>query len=300
MKEKSKKILIILCSVIVVGLLAAGLALAFVFAYNPYQPKQVQIIDDGNSVYLYAELNDNYKSYRFKFENKETGDLIVDSTSNLLTTYDMFRSGVAIGQEYKISVCYINEDSVRNSQFSSKITWTPYTYLQNPTIVYDIDNNIIRWENVEHASYYEVYYNYQTQEKMIRVEQNNIDLQLIDGGQRDIYVVAKSNSEYYKQSLNSNIVEIGVIHQIPNFSSISFDQNTKTLHLTSPENIQKMKVFINNHEYQMNIASTLEDQVYCYSVDITAIYQDGATIGVCPATLDQYNEYSSGDILYLQ
>lgn len=300
MVEKSKKILIILCSCIVIGLLCVGFALAFVVGYNPYRPNKLQVIDDGNSVYLFADMNDNYKSYRFKFENSETGDLIVDSTKNLLTTYDMFRSGVVIGEEYNISVCYLSDDSVRNSQFSESITWKPYSYLQSPSIYYDVDHNVIRWEDVENADFYEVYYNCQNEEKMLKVQQNSIDLQLIDGGQRDIYVVAKSNKEYHKPSLNSNTLEIGVIHEISNFSTISLDTNTKILYLTSSEKISKMRIFVNNNSYEKNIESVKDGDVYTYAVDITEIYQTGASIGVCPVTIDSYNVYTSGDVLYLQ
>ena len=299
MAEKSKKILIILCSVIIIGLLSVGLALAFVVGYNPYRPNKLQVIDDGNSVYLFADMNDNYKAYRFKFENSKTGDLLVDSTKNLLTTYDMFRSGVVIGEEYKISVCYLSEDSVRNSQFSESISWKPYSYLQSPSIYYDASHNVIRWEDIEDADFYEVYYNYQNAEKMIEVQHNFVDLQLIEGGQRDIYVVAKSNKEYHKSSLNSNTLEVGVIHEIQNFSTISFNEGTKVLHLTSSEKISKMKVFVNSNSYEKNIESTEEDDVYIYDVDITEICQTGASIGVCPVTIDAYNVYTSGQVLYL-
>ena len=301
MNEKNKKILTFLFSFVIIGLLGAALALAFVLGYNPSRPNKVEIIDDGNNIYMFADVNDNYRAYRFKFTNAEKGDLVIDSTKNLMTNYDMFRSGVEIGVEYEISVCYVSEDNVQNTQYSEPIKWKTYAYLESP-VIYETGDNLIRWQNIENADYYEVHYNYQADEKIVVTDENFIDLQRIDGGQRDIYVVAKSNSESYKRSLKSNIIELTVVHEIQNFSTISLNSEgeNKILNLTSAEKIEKIIVYINNQQHKVNVTSTLQYNIYTYSVDITSIYVDGATIGVSPTTINEYNVYTSGQVLYLE
>ena len=297
MMGKSKKILVILLSIVVSCLLAGGFALAFFVGYNPYKPNQILIIDDGNSVSLYAETNDNYKSYRFRFENEEKGNIVIDTMKNILETYDMLRDGIEIGVKYDVSVCYVSDDSTRSTQYSAKIAWTPYTYLQGP-VIFKSDNEIV-WEDIENADYYEVHYNFQNGEKVLIVEQNYLDLQKIDGGQRDIYVVAKSNTEYYKESLKSNIIETEVIHTISNFTSIEFNSTTKILSLESTEKIEKAKIYIGQNQYDVQMSPILNGEIYIYSIDLTDIYINGYNIAVRPVTTDEYNIFpETGDMLY--
>lgn len=300
MKGKSKKVLIVLCSIVLAGLVGAGLALAFVLGYNPYQPNELKVIDDGKSVYVYADMNDNYDSYRFKFENAERGDLIVDSTKNLMTSFDMFRSGVEMGVEYKISVSYINKDNTKNSWYSDPITWKTYAYLESPVIVHDNYANVITWGEIENADYYEVHYNYQTSEKVVTTEENSLNLQQIDGGQRDIYVVAKSNSDGYRPSIESNTLTIAVVHEIENFATVSFSETSKVLTLTSNEIIRKMRVIIGATSHEYNTNPVYENGKYNYTIDITEIYEADKQIGVSALTYDEYNVYTSGQVLYLQ
>lgn len=296
MNEKRKKILKVLGYIALLSVLLVGIAVAFVVGYNPVIPNTVQVIDDGNSVYLYAETNDNYSSYRFRFENDEE-NIIINSRRNLLSCDEMLQSGIEIGKNYSVTVTYISSDDTFNSRQSRPLSWKAYTYLDAPYLYRDGD--YIRWEYVENADFYEVHYNLNSEEKVVAVNYCYYALQNIEGGQRDVYVVAKSRDESYKESLKSNTLELEVVHHLANFENVEFDVQTLLLTMTSSERIDKMNIYVGEKQFQReNLNPTLIGEVYHYLVDLSAVFETEFSIGIAPASIDRYNIYS-GEILYI-
>ena len=298
MKEKGEKILIIICFTVLFTLFVGGLGLSFLVGYNPKIPDAVQIVDDGNNVYIYSEMNDNYSSCRFKFENDEDGNIYIDSKKNILTMSEMLHSGIEVGKEYRITVTFVTDDDSFNSMQSKPLDWKVYDYLATPNIY--SSGNYINWSGIENADFYEVHYNLKSDDKFITTENTFFDLQNIPGGQRDVYVIAKSNNESYKTSLKSNTLELSVVHRLASFENAQFDGVNKTISMTCKEKIEKMIIYIGESQHEReNLTPVLTDGVYHYLVDITTIYEHSAIIGIAPMTIDQYNVYYGG-ILYLQ
>ena len=301
MEEKGRKIFISIVLTITLGLVLGCFSIAFIVGYNPFIPKALLVVEEGQEVYLFAEVNDNYDIYRFRFSNSEHGDVVIDSTQNRLSSYEMTRMGVEVGVEYDITVTYLGVNGEAPSNPSKPMTWTPYVYLQKPQLQYDEQQNRITWQTVANADYYEVYYNYSMSGKVITTEDNFLDLQRIEGGERLIYVIAKSNNtNAYRPSVNSDTLDITVIHNLPSFQSIDFDEETNTLHLTSSEAITAINLYINDQPRAVqNLSPVLQEGVYHYDISLTGFYQSGDTIGVCPLGDGVYNVYT-GDILYFQ
>lgn len=303
-KEKSNKTLYIILAVIV-GLLALGGAIAaFVLNYNQSAPDKVSIIDDGKAVYVQAEMNDNYRLYSFKFVNSQDGEILIESENNTLTIEDLLENGIEIGKTYEVSVCYLAQNEGNNSQYSEPITWQVYTFLDAPIISYNADEELLSWQAVENAQYYLVYYNGLTEP--IQTENTYLNLQTIVGGEREFYVQAISGEEVesdkksYKDSPFSNKLNISVVHKFLDFTSVSFDEETKEITITGSEDLDSFYIYLNDTPYEcIDFEKTYSDGVYTYKVNINILssYNEGDTIGASPRTIDEYNIFD-GQIVY--
>lgn len=300
-KEKSNKTLYIILAVIV-GLLALGGAIAaFVLNYNQSAPDKVSIVDDGKAVYVQAEMNDNYRLYSFKFVNSQDGEILIESENNTLTIEDLLENGIEIGKTYEVSVCYLAQNEGNNSQYSEPITWQVYTFLDAPIISYNADEELLSWQAVENAQYYLVYYNGLTDP--IQTENTYLNLQAIVGGEREFYVQALSGEEgeaSYKDSPFSNKLNITVVHKFLDFTSVSFDEETKEITITGSEDLDSFYIYLSDTPYEcIDFEKTYFDGVYTYKVNINILssYNEGDTIGASPRTIDEYNIFE-GQITY--
>ena len=303
-KEKSNRTLYIILATVVGLLILCGAIIAFVLNYNQSAPDKVSIVDDGKAVYVQAEMNDNYRLYSLKFVYSQDGEILIESENNTLTIEDLLENGIEIGKTYEVSVCYLAQNEGNNSQYSQPITWTVYTFLDAPIISYDAEEEFLSWQAVENAQYQLVYYNGLTDP--IQTENTYLDLQTIFGGERVFYVQAISGEEVesdkksYKDSPFSNKLNISVVHKFLDFTSVSFDEETKEITITGSEDLDSFYIYLNDTPYEcIDFEKTYSDGVYTYKVNINILssYSEGDSIGASPRTIDEYNIFE-GQITY--
>ena len=304
MKEKNIKIIVIILFSIA-GLLAiGGIVTAFLLNYNQYKPEQVQILDDGQNVYVSTKLNDNYSLYRFVFKDNDGNEIIIDSEKNTLSVEELINQGIKIGTSYEITTCYLSENVGNNSLFSDSVTWTCYVYLSSPKIFYDENSNSLKWESIEDADYYKVFFNHNdVSENFVIVETNSISMSEFEGGEQTFYVIAYSNDSSYRASIKSNELNLKVVRQFKEFTSAKLDDYN--LILTGQENLEKILVYINNDEAKevVDFQTTYdeEENLYTFTIDIKTILPQPSgfdVIGASPATIDEYNVFT-GKIVYV-
>ncbi len=291
MKNKILKI-IISCVLVIVAI--GGLATAFLLNYNPYVPDVVEITENDDQVQILAKANSSYKGYRFVF-SIEKEEKVVESENNIITLAQCLENGVELGQTYKVKFCYLAMAKGNNSQYSKEITWRAEIGLKAPVITLNENDNSLTWTAVDNADFYTICYNQGTL-KSTDVTECKFSLSQIPVGERSFYVVAKSNKDYIRSSKASNVIEKTFVRQMQGFSSVNFNKESKILTLKTSEDLKEIVVFVNANGYTCYKFSknVLADDVKEYVIDISLIYEDDATVGAKPVSIDRYNVYEGG------
>lgn len=236
---------------IVAGLgIVVAIILAFLLNYNVSSPNQVEILKDVKT-YFSVNANNNYKGYRFVFEGD--GDkVIVDSPKNIIILDEDIKSqDLKVGVKYSVYACYLGETEGANSDYSKPVSWTYYYQLSAPVISYEEKTNIISWPEVEYAKKYVIHIidkSNLSKELPIEQTQTSFDLNLIDGGEKEIYVYAFSDNEYVEQSKVSNILNITFVKSFKNILEASYDISSSTLTFVSSQKIDKIDLKIDSAE----------------------------------------------------
>ena len=282
--EKKKLWLIILGSVLFVGVIV-GIVLAFLFANNCDMPNKVEQKDN---VYFYVDANNNYKGYRFKFEN-ENQTLVFDSQSNIIYIDDL--EGLIAGSKYQVSACYLSDSDSANSEYSEPITWTCYLRLDTPVLF--IERDEISWQEVENASYYKVQIISSNGTIFKQTQFASFDLNDIAGGQYEIFVSAVSNQSYYIESALSEKLSVDFYKKFQPFVSASFNNENKILTIVGNQELNKIDIKIGITVYKdFVIKPVLEDDKYIYNVSLKDFFIDDDTfIGARPSSVDEFNVY---------
>ena len=277
---------------IVLGLVAvAGLLTAFLANYNAYSPNAPIVFDDGTNIYLSTTFNDNYEGYRFKFTSQGE-EIIVDSDDNVIEANEVLENGAILGEKYDVSVCYLAKNSGNNSQYSKVTEWICQSYLSTTTITRNITENKLVWANVDGADYYRIYYNNAEEEFFLDTTELSLDLQQFVGGEKMMYLVACSRNSNLKQSGKSNTLEFNLQHYFSEFSNLTFDKKTKILTAENNENLEKIVVRLNTTSYiSIKFEVQEKENVFVYSIDLTAIYNNENVIGLKPADVDEFNVF---------
>lgn len=299
-KLTKKQIITIIVSIVISLLAMGGIITAFILNYNVSTPDKVSVYDDGKNVYVKAEMNDNYSFYNFKFTQEGQDDIIIETENNVLTLEFLESEGIVVGQEYQISVKYISENDGNDTDYSEPITWMVYKIIQAPILSYE--EGFLKWEAVEFADYYKVFYNGTIQNEITTTE-TSLDLQTIEGGKFEFVVVAYSNNnDVYKKSIESNKVSQEVIHKYLAFESVEFDSRTKIMKIKGYEKLDIINVYLDSLLYECNNFKTTfneEEKIYEYEIDLSLFYSSQTEIGASPAIKDEYNVYD-GEITYVQ
>lgn len=290
-----KRVLNVLIWVIIIAIILSGVVTAFILNYNTSAPAKIEVLDDGSNVYIKADMNDNYLTYRFKFVDDDEKEIIIDSEENTLTIADLLSEGIVLGQTYQISVQYLSENAGNNSEYSESITWTVYTYLSSPVLTYDSEYDIVTWEEIENADYYKVHI---SGLDAFETTVTEIDMQSLIGGERAFYVEAYSNTTYYKASMPSEQLNVKIVHKLLPFESVSFDEESKILTIQGKEQLDRINVYLNETVLQaVEFDTSEQDDLFTFTIDLSLYYLGGMTVGASPATKDEYNVYE-GDVIY--
>ncbi len=288
--KKSSKLAIIICFSIV-GVLTAILGgTLFAVNYNLETAPTVEIVDDGHSLIFTTMASENCKVYRFRFSSRE-GVVSFDSQSNSLF---LSASQLVPGQTYNVSVCYLREIGGNNSKYGKEKTFSFYSYLETPKL--KLEASKLSWASVKGADYYLLYCNNAalTMPKAV----TEIDISSLPGGKADLFVVACSYQNFYKQSNPSNIINKDCQHSLSAFSNITLNTDTMILTADNVEKLDKINIHIGSKVYQTSNFSvlTLVNGSFRYTINIKAIYMQSVQIGVSPVE-DENNIYS-GEILW--
>lgn len=292
-----KKILLILIGVFAGICVAVAIALAFLLNYNVSSPNQVQILKD-NQTYFSVNSNNNYKGYRFVFENN--GDkIVVNSSKNVIILEVIILeedvTGFVPGQKYYVTACYLGETEGANSDYSKPVEWVYYYKLESPLISYDNKTNIISWNKIDSADYYMLYIKQPLNTISVKLTEIKYDLNLIDGGEKEIYVYAFSNNEYLEQSKVSNIVQTTFIKYFDEIVEGEYNLSNKTLTFVTLQKIDKIDVKVDSLQVAfLNTKLQSEnDGVYIYSVILENFAISASTnIEIAPSTIDSYNIFN--------
>ncbi len=300
MKDKkqisSKKLILIISTILLALVAVAGLAMAFLLNYNGFSPAKVQVLDDGENVYIMTTVNDSYEGYRFKFTTNEN-EIIIDSTTNMISSELIIEKGAIIGQTYNVSTCYLGKNKGNNSEYSDGILWLCSKYLATPSITYNEVKDSLQWSEIENAEYYRIYFD--GDNEYIETSKLFLDLQTIEGGDYTFTVMAFSDKAGYKTSASSNSFIKKVVHYLNGFLEISFDPTTKVVTATSDEVYEKIQIILDSTNYEINLfdLKKLENGNFEYKIDINTIYKDETTIGIAPLDKDEYDIFR-GDPKY--
>lgn len=294
-KPLNKKVIYIVVGVFVAILFLVGILTAFLSNYNTYAPDKVEVLDDGSAIYLKVKQNENYKGYRFVLKSSSGDEKIINSTTNVISKSELLESGAVPGEEYKVKVCYLSENDGNNSQFSPAVDFKFEYYLEQTEI--SLLQNGLTWSKVEGADYYIVYST--DQQKEFSADENSVSFDEFSGGIHYFSVGAFSNKDYLKSSL-SKTMEKKIVKNIEQFSSVDLDQEYN-LTVEGKDLFEKFYVFIDSERYQVLTESYSFDEetkVYKMRVNIKTIVSSGEKIGVSPMTIDEYNVYNGGILLY--
>lgn len=294
---KKQKAFLILAFVCVCLLLVGGGVTAFIINYNLQVAPTVEILDDGNMIFAKTQVKSDCYGYRFRFVSEDK-TFYIESKNNVVEITG--NENVEIGARYAISVCYLGEIEGNNSDYSVAVTWTSYEYLATPELSYLEDEKSIVWTQVENASYYMVYYGDKSERV---VGETTLNLATLSGGEKDIFVIAYSDKNYYKASKPSNVLKnIVIYHELQPFDSMEYNSEQFVLTIIGREELKLINVYINGNKYETSNFTTERQGLglYKFSVNISAIYHsdDVIRLGASPASESEFDVYN-GEIKYL-
>lgn len=291
--KKSAKVVYITLAVLFALLLIGGLVLAFLLNYNLYCPEYIKIIDDGKNIYLTTPSNENYRSYRFIFTDESGKEIVIDSENNTLQSDKFFESGVERGKTYKIQSQYISENTGNNSAKSESITWTAFSYLGQTQGIYDSENQILSWQDVENASGFNIVLQGIYNSYTIFVEENEFDFNGILGDSYQARIFPVSNSNAYQSPIEVDSFTFIYNKTLSDFTDLSFDRENKILECQNVDLISSATVSVNGTSYSTsNFEVKEENGVYIYSISLS-IFNDFSIIGIRAEGTNQFNNSSA-------
>ena len=232
--KKKRNIILISVIAAVVVILTASLLLVFLLKPNP--ANAVEVIATDHQIFVKAAINEEERTYKFKFECDGQVEEI-PSTSNILEITDYLWSGqLELGKLYKVSVCQIEPSGVLAGDYGQATSFIPTLKLQSTNVIYDESTKIISWQEIKGADFYYVAYNDGLDVIKVRTDDTAFDTTLLKGGERNIFVTAASNNNYLLESNASNLINTVVIHNISEFTTAFIDVNY-TVNILSPERV---------------------------------------------------------------
>ncbi len=292
---KTTKKQMIVVGVFAVSVLLVIIALIVVISLNvnKTKPSSVKIFDSNGQVYCQAEANDNFLGYRFKFDDGKNA-LTYDSKDSLVAIDDI--QSLVIGVNYKVSVCYLAEMEGGNSEYSKSIDWLAYSYLKSPVIVQAEDK--IDWDDVEGADYYNVYYTFNKLE-VIRCTASEIAFDKLPAGNVEISVVAMSNYNYYKPSLNPAQLNLIIYKELKSFSTINYNSSNNVLTIRGMERVELIEISLDGQSYFVKDFSVQgSGGAYTYTINLSAVIGHATSIGARPASDNAYISYK-GEFIFV-
>ena len=298
--SKKSKIVLKLCFVLLAVLAIGGLACAFSLNYNDHMPSQPFIINDSNGVLITTSSNENYKGYCFRFTSA-TGEVFINSDTNTVSEEVMLENGLNVGENYVVSVCYMNSNNERGTDFSQGLSWRFMLNLDQPVLMINRAEQRITWAEVPNADSYTVFRKSGKAFQKQTTTSCYIDYSLWEGGRKEVYVVAQSNKVGYNSSGASNLLAFNHTYKLRELKAenVTFDASKKILTVKTADQLEFMAIYIDGVRSIFKLQPvTAVSGVYTYKVDLTIKYTQGSRIGVAPYPASEFYSFS-GQILYL-
>ena len=293
MTMMGKKWIKILLAILLGGLAVASIVFVCILNFKDSSPEELNIKVENGHVIFSTNANSNGFGYTFKFR-ENNNEYYIKSDQNLLE-YDqeVINAGVVVGKTYKVSVAVNREVDAGKSFYSKEVDWKATIYLDAPII--SVDSNTLIWDNIDNAEYYDIYYNHNGEMLKIRTTENCYNLEKMQGGRSDIFVLAGSSNDNYLTSLTSNkLKDVDIIHEILPVSSFTFNKTNSILTIYLQEKVEALALYLDEQTY------TIVDLVYvgdnCISCNIDYIYSGQKKIGLKPKAVNEYNRCSSNPV----
>lgn len=288
-KVSKKQIIGVICFAVCAILALGGIITAFVLNFTKTVPSQLRFLDREGEFYFQAVPNDNYFGYIFKFYNVDTKqEYLFSQDDSLLYVNDL--EGLELGATYQVSVCYKGEVEGGNTEFSRPYNYTMYKYLGTPQV--SIKEDSIEWDPVEDAREYKVYYG-DTNLLIKTTEETSIGFEQLPVGKRKIIISAVSDKKYLYESLKPAVVEPTVTHEVAQFVSVTFSQQTNLLQIVSKDRFVAVDIKIGESVKRAEEFDVINNSngTFTFTINIAAIVGDSVDISAKPVPKLPYYVY---------
>lgn len=289
--SKKKKIIIGVSVGVSLAVIIAVIVLCLVLL-RPSEGKNVSVILSGEQIFVQADEADEDYTYRFRFVSNGEERLYDSSSRTLDITEEFWQGNLRLGENYTISVCYVDSAGVLAGDYGEEIISSFALKLASPDV--SLAEGILTWDQVRGADYYTIYFSVGDELQSMTTQELSFELSALPGGERSVVVTSCSNNANYIESQPSTQFTATVIHEIPAFNSAFLNPTTCVLTIESSEKVSAIRVMDN-----LGGSFLIEQLDYEYSngtwlitANLQAIYQSGATYTVQPEA-DEFNLYSS-------
>lgn len=290
MSKINKKQKIIIISVVSALLVITAIILFLcLFVFKPKSAPSVEVILAGEQVFVKVDESEKDYAYRFRFQENNNEVCYDSSTSVLNITEELWQENLKIGVQYNISVCYIDSGGVLCGDYSQPIEYTFNIKLSSPVL--SLNENILSWEEVRGADYYNVSYYFIDRTFNISTSTLQFDLTTIPGGKYNVNVTSCSNKENFQQSQESQIT-VELNHNLMPFLSATINPQTFILTVDGNEYIPAIRLTddVGNSYLLKDFSIEKSSNGWRYRIDVKAIYVSGRIYYVSPEPFE-FNSY---------
>ncbi len=263
-KKKNSKKMFLIFSICIVGIL---LLLSFGIWLGIYikngktlqlpSEAELEIVQINDKTFLLFDEIEGANKYIFKISTENESVEIV-SEKNIVDVSTYFNQT----KNFSVSVCVQGKDERSKSKYSEELNFKSIVKLESPHIVYNETENKVFFENVENANYYSVYYIKNDVVNIFEIIDTNSNVNFdcnFENGDYYVFVVAKSNSDFFSSSEPSNIISI---HANKNeIKPISAELKGTNLSITLPQVCDYVQIEIGNKIYNFKTEDKLKFQI---------------------------------------
>lgn len=270
-KKLSKKSIIII-TISLLAVIIATISSMFIILYIKNGKKivlpsssQVEVIKNDDDIYLISPIIKNAEKYIFNITT-EKENFTIESESNIVDV-----SGyLSQPKTFEIKFCAQKVDARSRSKYSKTLQYQNTEYLKTPNISFDSKDNSIVFSHINNADSYTVFYIKENEIKQKEFIKQGPKAKLfldIPNGDYTVYVVAKSNSPYFKQSKMSELIQIQIINKIPSPKSAILSGNKLKVELEETCEQIVIQIADIKYFYQTNGQKSLDIDLSVFNID---------------------------------
>ena len=281
--SKKKKIIIGVSVGVSLAVIIAVIVLCLVLL-RPSEGKNVSVILSGEQIFVQADEADEDYTYRFRFVSNGEERLYDSASRTLDITEEFWQGNLRLGENYTISVCYVDSAGVLAGDFGQEIVSSFNLKLASPDV--SLADGILTWDHT-------IYFSLGDELESMTTQELFFNLSALPGGERSVVVTSCSNDEHYIESQPSTQFTASVLHQIPAFDRAFLNPTTGVLTIESSEKVSAIRVMDNLGDSFLikQLAYEYSNGSWLITANMQAIYQSGTTYTVQPEA-DEFNIYT--------